>query len=158
MDLKIIRHINRIFGEKNLTLAVAESCTGGLISHYLTAVPGASSFFEAGVVTYSAAAKKKLLGMRQTVFATHGMVSEETARLMAKKVRLLTRTDIGVSTTGNLGPDVLEGKPKGLVYIAISTRKETVIRKCMFKGSRGHVKEQAARTALVFLSEVIGSD
>lgn len=158
MDLKIIRHINRIFGEKNLTLAVAESCTGGLISHYLTAVPGASSFFEAGVVTYSAAAKKKLLGMRQTVFATHGMVSEETARLMAKKVRLLTRTDIGVSTTGNLGPDVLEGKPKGLVYIAISTRKETVIRKCMFKGARGHVKEQAARTALAFLSEVIGSD
>lgn len=158
MDLKIIRHINRIFGEKNLTLSVAESCTGGLISHYLTAVPGASSFFEAGVVTYSAAAKKKLLGMSQTVFATHGMVSEETARLMAKKVRLLTGTDVGVSTTGNLGPDVLEGKPKGLVYIAISTRKETVIRKCMFKGSRGHVKEQAVRTALAFLSEVIGSD
>jgi PncC family amidohydrolase len=158
VDLKIIRHINRIFGEKNLTLSVAESCTGGLISHYLTAVPGASSFFEAGVVTYSAAAKKKLLGMSQTVFATHGMVSEETARLMAKKVRLLTGTDVGVSTTGNLGPDVLEGKPKGLVYIAISTRKETVIRKCMFKGSRGHVKEQAVRTALAFLSEVIGSD
>ena len=158
MDLKIIRHINRIFGEKNLTLAVAESCTGGLISHYLTAVPGASSFFEAGVVTYSAAAKKKLLGMSQTVFAAHGMVSEETARLMAKKVRLLTGTDVGVSTTGNLGPDVLEGKPKGLVYIAISTRKETVIRKCMFKGSRGHVKQQAARTALAFLSEVIDSD
>ena len=158
MDLKIVRHINRIFGEKSLTLSVAESCTGGLISHYLTAVPGASSFFEAGVVTYSAAAKKKLLGMSRNVFATHGMVSEETARHMAKKVRLLTRTDVGVSTTGNLGPDVLEGKPKGLVYIAISTRKETVIRKCVFKGSRGHVKEQAARAALALVAKVIGSD
>ena len=158
MHLKIVRHINRIFREKSLTLSVAESCTGGMISHYLTAVPGASLFFEAGVVTYSAAAKKKLLGMSQTVLATHGMVSEETARHMAKKVRLLTKTDVAISTTGNLGPDVLEGKPKGLVYIAISTRKETVIRKCMFKGSRGHVKEQAVRTALAFLAEVVGND
>ena len=147
-----------MFREKNLTLSVAESCTGGLISHYLTTAPGASRFFEAGVVTYSAAAKKKLLGISRNVFTSHGMVSEETARHMAEKVRLLTRTDVGVSTTGNLGPGVLEGKPKGLVYIAISTGKETVIRKCMFKGTRGQAKEKAARTALAFLSEVIGSD
>jgi len=158
VDLKIVRHISRMFREKSLTLSVAESCTGGLISHYLTAVPGASSFFEAGVVTYSAAAKKKLLGISRNVLTSHGMVSEETARQMAEKVRLLTKTDVGVSTTGNLGPDVLEGKPKGLVYMAISTRKGTIIRKCMFKGTRGQAKEKAARTALAFLSEVIGSD
>ena len=158
MNLKTVKRISRIFTAKGLTLSAAESCTGGLICHFLTAVPGASLFFEAGVVTYSAAAKKKLLGMSQTVLATHGMVSEETARHMAKKVRLLTKTDVGVSTTGNLGPDVLEGKPKGLVYMAISTRKGTIIRKCMFKGTRGQAKEKAARTALAFLSEVIGSD
>jgi len=158
VHLKIVRHINRIFREKSLTLSVAESCTGGMISHYLTAVPGASLFFEAGVVTYSAAAKKKLLGMSQTVLATHGMVSEETARQMAEKVRLLTKTDVGLSTTGNLGPDVLEGKPKGLVYLAVSTRKETVTRECIFKGTRGQIKEKTALAALVFLAEAVGNE
>jgi PncC family amidohydrolase len=147
-----------MFRENNLTLSVAESCTGGLVSHYLTAVPGAGSFFEASVVTYSAAAKKKLLGIRRNIFTRYGMVSEVTARQMADKVRLLTQTDVGVSTTGNLGPDVLEGKPKGLVYIAISTRKETVVRRYMFKGTRGRVKEQAVRTALAFLAEVLDAE
>jgi len=158
VNLKTVKRISRIFTAKGLTLSAAESCTGGLICHFLTAVPGASSFFRAGVVTYSAASKRSILGIGQKVFSVYGVVSGETARRMAEKIRLLTKTDVSVSTTGNLGPDVLEGKPKGLVYIAISTRKETVIRKCMFKGSRGHVKQQAARTALAFLSEVIDSD
>jgi nicotinamide-nucleotide amidase len=157
VDLKIVRHINRIFRKKGLTLSVAESCTGGLISHYLTAVPGASLFFEAGAVTYSAAAKKKLLGISQTVLTTHGMVSEANARLMAEKVRRLTRTDVALSTTGNLGPDILENKQKGLVYIAVSTGRGTVAREYLFKGTRGQIKEKASLSALAFLAEVIGN-
>jgi len=158
MDLKIVRHINRIFRGKSLTLSVAESCTGGLVSHYLTAVPGASSFFMAGVVTYSASSKKSILGISQKVFTAHGIVSEETARHMAEEIRLLTKTDVSVSTTGNLGPDVLEDRPRGLVYIAVSARDGTVAKKCMFKGTRGQIKEKAALAALVFLAEAVGDE
>jgi len=158
VNLKSVERISRIFTAKGLTLSAAESCTGGLICHFLTAVPGASSFFRAGVVTYSAASKRSILGIGQKVFSVYGVVSGETARRMAEKIRLLTKTDVSVSTTGNLGPDVLEKKPRGLVYMAVSTRNGTVVRKCLFKGTRGQVKEKAARAALALLAGVVGND
>jgi len=158
MDLKIVRIIHSIFKGKELTLSVAESCTGGLICHYLTAVPGASSFLQAGVVAYSAISKRRILRIPQKIFSTYGMVSEETARQMAERVRILTKTDIAVSTTGNLGPDVLENKPKGLVFVAISSKKGTVSKKLQLKGTRQQIKEKAAVSALKFLAEVISND
>lgn len=158
MDLITAKTIHNIFKEKGLTLSVAESCTGGLISHYLTALPGASNFLQAGVVTYSAEAKKRILGIPQRIFSSYGVVSEETARQMAERVRTLTRTDIAVSTTGNLGPDVLEQKPKGLVFVAVSSKRGTVTKKLQLKGTREQVKEKAALAALKFLAEVIGND
>lgn len=157
MDLKTAKTIHSIFKEKDLTLSVAESCTGGLICHYLTAVPGASSFLTAGVVSYSAESKKRILGIPQRVFSTHGIVSEETARQMAERVRALTKTDVAVSTTGNLGPDVLESKPKGLVFVAVSSKRGTVTKKLQLKGTRAEVKEKAAFAALKFLAEVISN-
>jgi PncC family amidohydrolase len=141
--------------EKRLTLSIAESCTAGLISHYLTILPGASSIFAAGVVAYSVDAKKRILGIPQKVLDDHGIVSEETAKQMAERVRTLTRTDVSVSTTGNLGPDALEHKPKGLVYVAVSTKKGTVAKRLMLKGTRGQIKEKAVLSALAFLSEII---
>jgi PncC family amidohydrolase len=158
MDLKTARNIHRIFREKGLTLSLAESCTAGLISHYLTTVPGASRIYAAGVVTYSADAKKRILGIPQKVIDTHGIVSEQTAKQMARRVRSLTKTDVSVSTTGNLGPDVIENKPKGLVYVAVSTKKRTVAKKLMLKGTRGQIKEIAVIAALSFLLEVIAHD
>ena len=158
MHRKTVGHISRIFTAKGLSLSAAESCTGGLICHLLTTVPGASRFFRAGVVAYSAAAKKSILGIGQKVFSAYGMVSGETARHMAEKMLLLTKTDIAVSTTGNLGPAVLEGKPKGLVYMAVSTRSGTVIRKYLFTGTRGQIKEKAAHAALALIAEVVGND
>ncbi len=154
MYLKTVRIIHKIFKEKGLTLSVAESCTGGLICHCLTALPGASSFLQAGVITYSAESKKTILGIRQESFDSFGIVSEETARQMADRIRCLTKTDIAVSTTGNLGPDVLEGKPKGLVYVAISSKKGTVSKEIQLKGTRLQVKEQAALAAMTLLIEV----
>lgn len=158
MDLKTAKTIHRLFNKKGLTLSIAESCTGGLISHVLTALPGASIFFEAGLVTYSGAAKNRVLGIPKNVLKTHGMVSEQTAKQMAARVRLLTQTAVGVSTTGNLGPKALENKPKGLVYMAVSTEQRTMVKRLMLKGSRTQVKEKAARAALAFLAEVVGSD
>ena len=158
MNLKIPEEIHRICKKHGMRLSLAESCTGGLIGHYLTALPGASGFLDAGVIAYSAGAKIKLLGIPKKTLSEYGVVSEETARLMAEKIRLLTKTDVALSTTGNLGPDVLEDRQTGLVYIAVSTRNRTVSRKYLFRGNRSQVKEKASLSALDFLAEVIGND
>jgi PncC family amidohydrolase len=147
--------VHEIFKGKNLTLSVAESCTGGLISHYLTTLAGASNFFEAGVVSYSIDSKKRILGVSPEIISQYGVVSNETAREMAEKMRLLTKTDFSLSTTGNLGPDVLEGKDKGLVYIAVSKKGQTFSRELRLKGDRSENKKSAAISAMRFLIEII---
>jgi len=152
--LKIIQRVHNFFNNKSLTCSVAESCTGGLISHYITALPGASNFFEAGVVSYSAEMKKEILGVSSAIISKYGAVSEETAREMAEKIRRLTKTDFSVSITGNLGPDVLEGKEKGLVYIAVSKEGMTFSKELRLTGSREENKEEAALEALRFLVEI----
>jgi len=149
--LKIIRKVHQLFTEMGLKLSIAESCTGGLLSHYVTYLPGSSRFFEAGVVTYSASSKEKILGVSPATIASRGVVSRETAMEMAEKMRSSTGADYALSTTGNLGPDVLEGKEKGLVYIGISKAGETIVKEMRLKGDRIHNKEEAAIKALSFL-------
>jgi PncC family amidohydrolase len=151
-----MQKVHELFKKKGLSLSVAESCTGGLISHYITALPGASNFFEAGVVSYSAEMKKEILGVSSAIISKYGAVSEETAREMAEKIRTLTRTDFSVSTTGNLGPDVLEGKEKGLVYIAVSKEGMTFSKELRLTGNREENKADAALEALRFLVEITG--
>ncbi|MEW6214439.1 MAG: CinA family protein [Nitrospirota bacterium] len=153
--LEVIHRVHELFRGKGLTLSVAESCTGGLISHYLTSLPGASNFFEAGVVSYSIESKKGIIGVSPEIISRHGVVCEETAREMAEKVRPLTGTDYSLSTTGNLGPDVLEGKDKGLIYIAVSTEGQTFSRELSLTGDREENKEEASLLALMFLLEII---
>jgi PncC family amidohydrolase len=152
--LQVIQRVHKLFRKIGSTLSVAESCTGGLISHYLTSLPGASNFFEAAVVTYSAEAKKKILGIPSEIISKYGVVSEETAREMAEKMRALTKTDFSISTTGNMGPDVLEGKEKGLVYIAVSKEGETLSRELRLTGNREENKKEASLSALRFLIEI----
>lgn len=153
--LDVIKRVHEVFKKRGLTLSVAESCTGGLISHYITILPGASNFFEAGVVVYSVEAKKKILGISPEVISKHGVVSEKTAKEMAEKVRSLTGTDYSLSTTGNLGPDVLEGKMRGLIYTAVSKRGQTISSELRLKGSREENKEEASLSALRLLIEVV---
>jgi len=155
--LKIIESIHEIFKKKGLKLSVAESCTGGLISHYITMIPGASTFFEAGVVTYSAESKMRIFGLSLETISSYGIVSGETAKEMAERIRLLTKTDCALSTTGNLGPDVLEGKDVGLVYTAVSMYGKIFVKELRFKGERQEIKERAAVSALEFLIEIIES-
>ena len=156
--LKIIKRVHELFREKGLTLSAAESCTGGLISHYITTLPGASNFFEAGVVSYSAESKKEILGIPPVIISEYGVVSGETAKMMAEKVRVLTGADFSVATTGNLGPEVLEGKQKGLVYVAVSKRGETFSKELRLSGDRKKNKEEAAQEALKLLIEIVGRD
>lgn len=104
--------------ENNMTVATAESCTGGLVSAYITAVPGTSSVFELGITSYSCRIKNKILGVDEKTLDNLGAVSPETACQMAVNVRNLADSSIGVSVTGVAGPDGSEGHAPGLVYIA----------------------------------------
>jgi nicotinamide-nucleotide amidase len=113
--------VGRLLTERRFTLAVAESCTGGLIAELITAVPGASTWFQGGVVAYANSAKQSLLGVPEAMLVEHGAVSEPVARAMAEGVRERFGADVGVSTTGISGPaGGTDEKPVGLVHIGIS--------------------------------------
>jgi len=135
--------------EKGVTLAVAESCTGGLITHLLTEVPGISDSFLMGVVAYSNEAKINQLAVPEKTILAHGAVSEEVALAMASGVRKAAAADIGIAVTGIASPTgASPEKPIGLVYIAISGPDGENVRKFNFKGSRSGIKEKAAAAAL----------
>jgi len=153
--LEIVDKVHDTFKKNGLTLSVAESCTGGLISHYLTTLPGASNFFIAGIVSYSSDVKKSILGIPSEKILQYGVVSEEIAREMAERVRSLTKTDCSLSTTGNLGPDALEGKERGLIYIAANKEGETISQELRLKGDREENKEEASLSALRLLIELM---
>ncbi len=156
--LSIVRSVHKLFSDKGLTLALAESCTGGLLSHWMTMLPGSSAFFQAGLVTYSNASKLSILGLAPDIIETYGVISETVAREMAEKVRDLLKTDYALATTGNLGPDVLEGKKRGLVYIAVSTGGETIVKELLLSGDRASNKEKASYFAMQFLLETVRED
>jgi len=153
-DVKPVEKIHKHFKTARLTLSAAESCTGGLISHLLTSLPGASSFFDSAVVSYSNDSKMKLLGVRSSLINKHGAVSEEVARAMAMAIREKRGTDFSVAVTGNLGPDPMEGKRVGLIYMAVDWKRETASKGMIFEGERETIKNQAALAALEFLIEV----
>jgi len=155
--IDVIRRVHEHCKKNSLTLSVAESCTGGLISHYITMIPGASIFFEAGVISYSAYSKQKILGISPETISRFGVVSEETAKEMAEKIRVLTMTDFSLSTTGNLGPEVLEGKDRGLIYTAVCKKEGIFSKQMRLTGTREENKEKASFLALKFLVEIFGA-
>jgi nicotinamide-nucleotide amidase len=135
-----------------LTLAVAESCTGGLIGHRITNVPGSSDYFLAGVTTYGNESKAKLIHVPEETLAAHGAVSAETAAAMAEGVRRATGADVGLSSTGIAGPTGgTPTKPVGLVYLGRSDESETVTEELRLRGDRLMIKERAAQLALFLL-------
>lgn len=150
-----IRKAHGILRDKGLSLSVAESCTGGLLSHYLTYLPGSSTFFIAGVISYSGSAKIKMLGISSETISRYGVISKETAEEMAERIRMITHSDYSISTTGNLGPDVLEGKDRGLVYISVSNKEKTITRESRLTGDRDSNKEEACLIALRTLIEIV---
>lgn len=154
-DRKLVEQLSALLGERGLSLAVAESCTGGLIADMITNVPGASEFFDSSFVTYSNGAKEEVLGVHKVTIVKEGAVSEETARQMAEGVRRMRRTDFALAATGNLGPTGQEDKKIGLVFFSVASRHETVSVRMEFSGKRRAVKEQAAAAALRFLWEQI---
>ena len=146
-DLETV--LGGMLAERKLTIAVAESCTGGLIAHRLTNVSGSSAYFERGVVTYSDASKTELLRVPAGVISAHGAVSRETAESMASGIRVGARTDIGLSTTGIAGPSGgSPSKPVGTVWIGIADTAGTLAIRCNFGEGRVRVKERASQAAM----------
>lgn len=138
--------------ERRLTLAIAESCTGGLVSARLTEVPGSSAFLDRSFVTYSNASKVELLGVEAELIASAGAVSEEVARAMARGARERSKTDLGLAITGIAGPDGgSPEKPVGSVCIALSGIASDPVRRVVFIGDRGRVRFQAGQLALEML-------
>ncbi|MCL4503564.1 MAG: competence/damage-inducible protein A [Deltaproteobacteria bacterium] len=141
--------VGRLLQEKHLTLALAESCTGGLIGHRITSVAGSSDYFLGGVVSYSNEAKVDLLHVAPEVLAEHGAVSPETARDMAVGARAAFGADLGLSVTGIAGPTGgSSAKPVGTVYLALATPEEVEVWHYRFHGNREAVKILSAETAL----------
>lgn len=135
--------------EQNKTIALAESCTGGLVSSCLTDVAGASQYLKGSVVSYSNEVKEKQLGVSSDTLLQYGAVSEPTARQMAEGVRQVIGTDLGVGITGIAGPDGgTQEKPVGTVYIAVSGAQGTIVRLCHFSGTRTTIKRLVKQAAL----------
>jgi len=141
--------LGEMLAARHLTIAVAESCTGGLITSRLTDVPGSSRYVERGVVSYSNASKIELLGVPEDMIAAHGAVSEAVATAMAQGIRTRSHVDIGIGVTGIAGPEGgTPDKPVGTVCIAATSKADTRVRTFRFVGGREMVKFQASQAAL----------
>lgn len=145
-----------LLAERGLTLALAESCTGGLLAARLTEAPGASAFLERGYVTYSNQSKIELLGVDPQLIETQGAVSEEVARAMADGARRAAGSHLGLAVTGIAGPTgATEAKPLGLVFVAVSGTLGDRVRRLHFPGGRERVRFQACQAALEMLRRAL---
>jgi nicotinamide-nucleotide amidase len=145
--------VGRLLNEQKLTIGLAESCTGGLIGHRLTQVPGSSAYVDRGVVCYSNKAKTELLGVPPDLIAQHGAVSAEVAAVMAKGVRERSGVSVGLSVTGIAGPGGgTATKPVGLVYVGLNAESgQPIIKEHRFHGDRTVIKQRASQAALDLL-------
>lgn len=138
--------------ERGLTLATAESCTGGLVAGRITSVPGSSAVYLGGVVSYSNEVKRELLGVPQEVLERAGAVSAECAEAMATGARGRLKADVAVSVTGIAGPDGgTPVKPVGVVFFGVATAAGVESERCQYSGDRESVRRQAADRALALL-------
>ncbi len=142
---------------RGLTVATAESCTGGLVGHLLTEIPGASACLVGGFVAYADRAKTSELGVGQELLSAVGAVSAEVAVAMAEGARARLATDLAVAVTGVAGPDGgTAEKPVGLTFVAVAGPDGTVVQRYAWEGDRSANKEASARAALVMLLEAAG--
>lgn len=142
--------------KKQKRIAVAESCSGGLLSEFLTRLPGSSKYFILGVVAYSNTAKETILKIPCKLIHKKGAVSKEVAQKLAESVRELAKTDFGIGVTGIAGPGGgTPAKPVGTVFIAIDSRDKKICRKFHFSGNRLKIREKVALKALELLNESI---
>jgi len=156
--MAIEAEIGALLSERGLTLATAESSTGGLVAHRITSVSGSSGYYLGGFVTYSNKAKEALLGVKRETLIAHGAVSEATALEMARGARERLGADLGLATTGIAGPTGgTEEKPVGLVFVALSAADAEICQRHVWQGDRAANNGQSAEAVLrliqVYLQE-----
>ena len=137
--------------DRGLTVATAESCTGGMVAAAITDVAGASRVFGTGVVSYSCDCKMKLLGVSAATLEAEGAVAAATAAQMAEGVRRIADAAVGVSVTGEAGPVAAENHPVGTVFIGLADERGTVTEEHHFAGDRAAIRRQAAEAVLALL-------
>ncbi|MBI5562683.1 MAG: CinA family protein [Deltaproteobacteria bacterium] len=148
--------IGRLLKEKGLSLGVAESCTGGLLSCRITDVPGASAYFRGGIVAYDNAVKIDALGVAASTIAAYGAVSRQCCMEMAEGARLRLGTDAGAAITGIAGPDGgTRRKPVGTVFVGVSMRGRVRVKRFFFGGGRLSVKRRSAQAALEMIETAL---
>jgi len=146
------KSVAKLFIRKKWTLSIAESCTGGLITHSLTNIPGSSRYIRGGIIAYANALKRNVLNVTAETIKRHGAVSQETAIEMAQGMRRLSRSRAALAITGIAGPGGGSAtKPVGTVFISCAVGRHVYFKKFRFAGSRRTVKEKARQAALHFL-------
>jgi nicotinamide-nucleotide amidase len=144
--------VGHLLRDRRLTLSVAESCTGGLLGHRITNVPGSSVYFERGVVVYSYRAKEELLGIPSQLLAAHGAVSAPVAEAMARGIREMSGSHLALAITGVAGPDGgTPAKPVGTVFIGLASSDGARSHHFLFSGNRESIKWQSSQQALDLL-------
>jgi len=147
--------INKLFREYGRTLGSVESVTGGLFASTITSTSGASHFYKGGFVTYATEEKNRVLGIPYNELDEHGVCSQETAASMSGHAKSLLNVDYCVAFTGNAGPDVMEDRPVGEIFISVSAYTETRVYKYNFEGTRKEIQEKAVETSFEILAELI---
>lgn len=155
MKKKNLHKLHKILLKKKLTISVAESCTGGLLSKTLTDLSGASVFFYGGVVTYSNSSKNKVLKIDSKTIKKFGVISEETACKMAKSCKKLFGTKISIAVTGVAGPSKQEEKPVGLVYVTYDFPLGVISEKLLYKGTRSDIRNKIVNHIITHLYRFI---
>ena len=152
IETKLPEHIKSLLIERALTLAVAESSSGGLLSEQFTRIPGSSVYFKGGIVTYSNDSKRDILLINPDLIRIHGAVSSEVVLEMAKEARRIFKTDIALAISGITGPTGgTEEKPVGLTYIGIDSLDQTSAERFVFKGDREEIRKKSVLHALKLL-------
>ena len=155
-DTSLARTVFDLLSGNSLTLATAESCTGGMIAARLVDMPGISEVFKEGFITYSNKAKRSRLGVKKSTLLRYGAVSAETVREMAKGGAFFSKADICVAVSGTAGPDGgTEEKPVGTVFVGCCIKGKTVTKECHFKGDRNHIREQAVTEAFSLIRRCV---
>ena len=155
-DTSLARTVFDLLSGNSLTLATAESCTGGMIAARLVDMPGISEVFKEGFITYSNKAKRRRLGVKKSTLLRYGAVSAETVREMAKGGAFFSKADICVAVSGTAGPDGgTEEKPVGTVFVGCCIKGKTVTKECHFKGDRNQIREQAVTEAFSLIRRCV---
>lgn len=150
-----INQLVELLNKHHLTLGCAESLTGGLFAQTMTSISGASSFFKGGFVTYMSEEKARILGISYDDIDKYGVVSQEIAMQMANNAKQLLKCDLCVSFTGNAGPNAMEGKKVGLVYIGVGLFTSISVYRYEFKGTRDEIRKQCVDEAIKLLIDTI---